>query len=665
MDMHRIGFGLKKHTETAAALTADGPNSCGVEESSVAPATSGCEHANFLSTAPPPMVRGAGVIDPMGLRARVRSAASVVVAIAALLAAPQGVQAQMPVTLVSTLGQQNNAADHVVGGSNPRSHATKFSVPSGADYTLTSVVVNLGAGGEVDVAIHAVSSTDTNNPSDTSLYQLTRPNRTSAGNRTFTAPAGAVLTGGTDYFVVISTTSTNTRSVQMTTFNGESGLAGWRVANDGRAFGNGSWGSGHTLRMRLTGYERLDATLSAVNYTFDANSHMLYRFDLVLTEAVAIGFQHMQDAAFTVANGTMVRARRLDKATRGGRVVASQWRMTVRAHTRSLPVTVSLPANRPCNERGAICTPGGTRLGNAPSLTLSTATVAGSAATSLSIADASAVENAAALNFTITLSSPVRSSVMVDFETLTTGTATADTDYVATKHTVAIPTGSRTWEVGVALIEDEDDDPDETVAVRISNARAIEHDGRPIVALGISKAGATGTITAPVTGTTNIPDVTMSIADAEANESDGWLRFDVTLSRPLDEYVCYDFETTGNGTATPEDDFAPRPKHTLWMSPGQVADRPFVRIYEDSIGDSGETVIVAISRARLCNDPSRRIGIARTGAIGEILNDDPMLRAWVARFGRTAARTRCWAAGRWRGWRGTTTATISTAGGWS
>ena len=381
----------------------------------------------------------------------------------------------------------------------------------------------------------------------------------------------------------------------------------------------------------------LNATLSAVDYTFDENSQLLYRFDLVLTEAVAIGFRHMRDAAFTVANGTMVRAKRLDKATRGGRVVASQWRMTVRADTRSRSVTVSLPANRPCGQRGAICTAGGARLANAPSLTLSTATVAGNVVPTLSIADTSAVENAAALSFTITLSSPPRSDVKVDFETLTTGTATANTDYAATSRTILIPAGNRTWDAAVALIQDTDDDPDETVKVQISNARAIEHDGRPIVPLTITDGEATGTIAAPVTTIGNLFGVTMTIEDTEADESDGWLRFDVTLSQPLDDYVCYDFETLTTGTATPEDDFGPRPKHTLWMWPGQVADRPFVRIYEDSLNDGGETVKVKISNARLCEDPSRRINFVQAEATGTIKNDDPMLRAWLARFGRTVA----------------------------
>ena len=369
----------------------------------------------------------------------------------------------------------------------------------------------------------------------------------------------------------------------------------------------------------------LFATLSAEDYSFDANSRMHYRFNLVLTEAVAIGFKHMRDRAFRVNNGTMVRAKRVDKATRSGKVVASRWSLTVRAHTRSKPVTVSLPANRPCTRRGALCTLGGVRLANAPSLTLSTASVDGNAAPTLSIANASAPENVAALNFTITLSSPLRSAVEVHFETLdddSDTTATAGTDYWATSQTILIPAGNRTWDMGVRLVEDEDDDAGETVAVRISNARAIEHDGRPIVPLGITDAEATGTITAPLTATTNIPGATMWISDTEADESDGWLRFDVTLNQAHDEYVCYDFETLTTGTATEEVDYALRPKTTLWLSPGQVQDRPFVRILRDSMTDPNETVKVKISNARLCDNPSgpsgsreaKRRGRSRTTA---------------------------------------------------
>ena len=173
--------------------------------------------------------------------------------------------------------------------------------------------------------------------------------------------------------------------------------------------------------------------------------------------------------------------------------------------------------------------------------------------------------------------------------------------------------------------------------MRISNARAIEHDGAPIVALGISNAEATGTITAPVTTTTNISNVSLHIADTEADESRGWLRFDVTLSRPLDDCVCYDFETNSLGTAEAEVDYSPRPKTTLWMSPGQVADRTFVRIVDDSVPDSGETVVATISNARLCDNASRGIVLSRASATGTIQNDDPMLRAWLARFGRTVA----------------------------
>ena len=127
----------------------------------------------------------------------------------------------------------------------------------------------------------------------------------------------------------------------------------------------------------------------------------------------------------------------------------------------------------------------------------------------------------------------------------------------------------------------------------------------------------------------------MWISDTEADESDGWLRFGVWLNQAHDEYVCYDFETLTTGTAVEEVDYALRPKSTLWLSPGQVADRPFVRILDDSMDDPGETVKVKISNARLCDNPSATIRITRSEATGTITNDDPLQRAWLGRFGRS------------------------------
>ncbi len=55
------------------------------------------------------------------------------------------------------------------------------------------------------------------------------------------------------------------------------------------------------------------------------------------------------------------------------------------------------------------------------------------------------------------------------------------------------------------------------------------------------------------------------------------------------------------------------------------------------MNDTGETVKVKISNARLCDDASQTVSITRAEATGTITNSDPLPQALMARFGRTAA----------------------------
>ena len=254
----------------------------------------------------------------------------------------------------------------------------------------------------------------------------------------------------------------------------------------------------------------------------------------------------------------------------------------------------------------------------------------------ISIADASAAENAGHLLFEVTLSRALQNTVKVDFETISGGTATEGEDYHARRtYTHVIPPRETTVQMGFALIEDTVNDVGETVKVRISNARVVDAYGDKIKDLDITTAEATGTITAPLTSTTNVPGLTIGIKDATGNEEDGWIDFRVRLSRKHDDYVCYDFETISGGTAEEGTDYLKFPKATYWMQIGKRVDKPFVRIIDDSINDNGETVKVKISNARLCNDPSQTLSITRAEATGTINNSDPMPLAWMVRFGRT------------------------------
>ncbi len=265
--------------------------------------------------------------------------------------------------------------------------------------------------------------------------------------------------------------------------------------------------------------------------------------------------------------------------------------------------------------------------------------VLGSSPPRLSIADASAAENDGQLMFDVTLSPASPHTVKVDFETTSGGTATEGVDYWPHVYTHVIPYGETTTQMGFALIEDTVAAAGETVMVRLSNARQINKRGKKKADLGIATAEATGTITAPATTTTttDVPGLTIGIQDATGDEDDGYLDFRVRLSRKYTDYVCYDFETISGGTATEGTDYLKFPKARYWMQIGKRVDKPFVRIIDDSIDDNGETVKVQISNAHLCGDTSQKVLITTAEATGTIRNTDPLPRALMARFGRTAA----------------------------
>ncbi len=101
--------------------------------------------------------------------------------------------------------------------------------------------------------------------------------------------------------------------------------------------------------------------------------------------------------------------------------------------------------------------------------------------------------------------------------------------------------------------------------------------------------------------------------------------------------MCYDFETLDTGTATAGVDYGERPTVLNWIEARATEEISFVRIYDDSVNDSNETVKVQISNARLCTDGSKTVNIGRAEATGTIWNSDPIPQAWLARFGRTVA----------------------------
>ena len=254
-----------------------------------------------------------------------------------------------------------------------------------------------------------------------------------------------------------------------------------------------------------------------------AGANARFSFKLRLGRRVALSNKDMRDHAFGVTGGRIVKVRKLDRAreteTIDGerRMLSKHWRIAV-APDGDGPVSLSLPANRPCSEQGAICAVDGGR------------------------------------------------------------------------------------------VSDE-------------------------IALSVPGPGATN----------GVPALTIAVEDAIAHEDEGVILFPITLSRALgDHWVAVDVETIG-GTATPDRDYWSIDTTIVFCFQKTRIDLN-ITLRDDDVDDDGETFVLRLSNARMV-DPwapgfleGPPVTIARAEATGTISNSDPMPRAWIARFGRTAAR---------------------------
>ena len=193
--------------------------------------------------------------------------------------------------------------------------------------------------------------------------------------------------------------------------------------------------------------EPLTATFSGVPGEHTGKRFM---FGLTFSEDVAgLSYKTLRDAAFSVTNGKVTRARRRTQGSNEG------WTITV-APDSNAAVTIRLPA-------GAVETSDGRSLESAVS-----ATVKGPAG--ISVANARVDENTnAALDFAVTLDRAASGTVTVDYAT-SNGTAMAGADYTTASGTLTFNAGERSKTVSVAVLDDDHDEGEETVTLTLSNA---------------------------------------------------------------------------------------------------------------------------------------------------------------------------------------------------
>ena len=230
----------------------------------------------------------------------------------------------------------------------------------------------------------------------------------------------------------------------------------------------------------------------------------------------------------------------------------------------------------------------------------------------LTIADANATESDEEITFTVQLNVASSLAVTVDWAT-DDGTATQGADYGETTGTLTFDALETEQTVTVSLLDDALDEADETFTVALSNPSNATLDD----------AEATGTIT------DNDAAPALTIADAEAAEGEREITFAVTLGAASSFEVTVDW-TTADGTATADADYTAA-EGRLTFAPGQTEATIAAVVFNDALDEGDETLTVALS------NPTNAT-IANDTATGTITDDDPSVeKAWLARFGRTAA----------------------------
>ena len=127
---------------------------------------------------------------------------------------------------------------------------------------------------------------------------------------------------------------------------------------------------------------------------------------------------------------------------------------------------------------------------------------------------------------------------------------------------------------------------------------------------------------------TTVPGpATLSVADARAHESDdGAIEFTISLDRAALRTITVAYATR-DGSAKAGEDYTAK-SGTLTFTVGQRSETVRVELLDDAKDEDEETFDLVLSNAA-----NALIGDAT--ATGTIENDDPLQRAWLARFGRT------------------------------
>ena len=237
----------------------------------------------------------------------------------------------------------------------------------------------------------------------------------------------------------------------------------------------------------------------------------------------------------------------------------------------------------------------------------------------LTVMDGSAPEHGPfgfdSASFHYTLSRPSTDTITFRYETIEAPwlgdrAATARTDYQVRRRTISIPPGDTEGQFSVDHVDDPIHEHDEMYMIWLSDPTN--------AVLG------TNVVWGTILNDDAPPVPIVSIADATASESDGFIEFVLDLHEPgLDpatvRYTTLVMHSEGDAAASPGDDYA----HTegrLTIPAGVTTITIPVRIIGDTIDEEpNETFLLELSEPE-------GVTFSKSAAVGSIVDDDP---GWV------------------------------------
>ncbi len=236
-------------------------------------------------------------------------------------------------------------------------------------------------------------------------------------------------------------------------------------------------------------------------------------------------------------------------------------------------------------------------------------------AATVSIDDVSQNEDAGTMTFTVTLSAPVDTDVMIAFAT-TANTAQVS-DFTDTSGTVTISAGTTSATLTVAITAESIVELDEQFLVNLSN---LDAGGR---AVSITDSQAIGTIQSDDLASLSIGDATV----IERAAGSQLVTFTVTLDNAVDTTVFVDF-TTADGTATTANNDYTATSGTLEFAGTAGETRTLtVSVFGDISFEDDESFLVNLLNLQASG---RNVTLGDDSATGTIINDD--LIAGLATF---------------------------------